>query len=251
MSGRLHADVALVVGASSGIGRAVARKFGAEGANVVVAARSLDRLETTAEGIREAGGSAIAVECDLTDRSSVDTAVDATTEAFGRVDVAFNSAGTITRGPITEIDEADMERVVDVNLQGPMRLARAVLPELIAAGGTLINVSSEAGERGIENLPAYCASKGGLNTLTRQLAVEFGPEGVNVNAIAPGTTKTELNETVRQADPEWVERRREDIPIGRLNDPEDVSELAVYLASDAAETVNGTVVNIDGGTTAR
>jgi NAD(P)-dependent dehydrogenase (short-subunit alcohol dehydrogenase family) len=251
MSGRLDADVTLVVGASSGIGRAVARRFGEEGANVVAAARSLDRLETLAREIRDAGGTAIAVECDLTDRESVDGAIDTATEAFGRVDVAFNSAGTITRGPITETDEADMERVVDVNLQGPMRLARAVLPELVETEGTLINVSSEAGERGIENLPAYCASKGGLNTLTKQLAVEFGPEGVNVNAIAPGTTKTEINEEVRREDPEWVERRREDIPIGRLNEPEDVSELAVYLASPEAKTVNGSVVNIDGGTTAR
>jgi NAD(P)-dependent dehydrogenase (short-subunit alcohol dehydrogenase family) len=251
MAGRLHGDVTLVVGASSGIGRAVARQFGAEGADVVAAARSLDPLETLAREIREAGGSAIAVECDLTDQASVDAVVDATTEAFGRVDVAFNSAGTIARGPITEVDEADMERVVDVNLQGPMRFARAVLPELVETDGTLINVSSEAGERGIENLPVYCASKGGLNTLTKQLAVEFGPEGVNVNAIAPGTTRTELNETVRRENPEWVEERREAIPIGRLNDPADVSALAVYLATDAAKTVNGAVVNIDGGTTAQ
>lgn len=253
MSGRLDSKVALVVGASSGIGRAIARRLGEAGASVVASSRHeapRSGGQPTHELVRENGGEATFVECDLTDRSSVDAAVEAAADAFGGLDVVVNSAGAMTRGPITETDDDDIEHVLDVNLQGPMRLARAALPELVETDGTLVNVSSEAGERGVENLPVYCASKGGLNALTRQLAVEFGPKGVNVNAIAPGTTKTPINEAVREEDPEWVERRREDIPIGRLNEPEDVADLAAYLASDSAKTVNGAVVNIDGGTTA-
>jgi NAD(P)-dependent dehydrogenase (short-subunit alcohol dehydrogenase family) len=157
----------------------------------------------------------------------------------------------LTRGPITDATEQDIERVIDVNLTGAARFAKAILPELTDSDGTLITVSSEAAERGVANLPAYCASKGGVNALTRQLAVEFGPKGVNVNAISPGTTKTAINEEVRQEDPEWVEERRSAIPIGMLNEPEDVAELAAFLASGGAEKINGAVVNIDGGTTAQ
>jgi NAD(P)-dependent dehydrogenase (short-subunit alcohol dehydrogenase family) len=251
MGGRLDSHVAVVVGASSGIGRAVARRFGAAGVDVVATARSTDRADAVAQAINDDGGTALAVACDLTDQVSVDRTVETTVEEFGGLDIAFNSAGAITRGEIVETDETDMDRVLDVNLRGPMRLAKAALPELVEREGTLINVSSEAGERGIENLPVYCASKGGLNTLTKQLAVAYGPKGVNVNAIAPGTTKTAMNEQVRRENPEWIEKRREAIPIGRVNEPEEVAELAVYLASEAAKTVNGAVVNIDGGTTAR
>ncbi|MFA1610831.1 SDR family NAD(P)-dependent oxidoreductase [Halobellus rubicundus] len=254
MVDQLDGDVAFVVGASSGIGRAVAERFGREGAKVVVGdIREEPRSggTPTHEVIREDGGEAAFVECDLTDQSTVDAAVEAAIEEFGPLDIAFNSAGAMTRGPITETDESDIELVIDVNLTGPMRLAKAALPSLVETDGTLINISSEAGERGIENLPVYCSSKGGVNALTRQLAVEFGPKGVNVNAIAPGTTKTAINEEVREENPEWVEERREAIPIRRLNEPSDIAELATYLASEGARNVNGAVVNIDGGTTAQ
>ena len=253
MSDRLGGKVAIVVGATSGIGRAVAERFASEGARVVAGSTGESRSDDrpVEEAIRDAGGEATFVECDLRDQASLDAMVEAAVAEFGGLDVVCNSAAVITRGPITETDEADMDFVLDVNLAGPMRLAKAALPALVERNGTLINVSSEAGERGIANLPVYCASKGGLNTLTKQLAVEYGPEGVNVNAISPGTTKTAMNEEVRATDPEWIERRREDIPIGSLNEPEDVAELAVYLASGPAKQVNGAVVNIDGGTTAR
>jgi NAD(P)-dependent dehydrogenase (short-subunit alcohol dehydrogenase family) len=246
--------VTFVVGASSGIGRAVATRFGREGASVVVGGIHEEPTsgdEPTHSVIREEGGSAAFVECDLTDQASVDAAVNTAVDRFGGLDVVFNCAGAITRGPITEMEEAAMDTVVDVNLKGTMRLAKATLPKLVETEGTLVTVSSEAAERGIENLPVYCASKGGVNALTRQLAVEYGPKGVNVNAVSPGTTKTKINEEVRRENPEWVEERREAIPIGRLNEPEDVAELAVYLASDGAKTVNGAILNIDGGTTAQ
>ncbi len=254
MSGRLASKVAIVVGASSGIGRGVATEFADEGATVAVG--GLHRGpegggSATHEAINENGGEATFVECDLTDQQSIDTAVEATTSEFGGIDIAVNCAGAMTRGPVTETAEEDIREVLDVNLMGAIRFAKGVLPELVESDGTLITISSEAGERGIENLPVYCASKGGVNALTKQLAVEFGPKGVNVNAIAPGTTKTAINEQVRRENPDWVDERVADIPIGELNEPEDIAELGVYLASDAAKKVNGEIVNIDGGTTAK
>ena len=254
MPGRLSSAVALVVGASSGIGRAIATRFADEGATVVVGGLHESPEgggSATHETITENGGEATFVDCDLTDQSSVDGAVETAVAEFGGIDVAVNCAGAMTRGPVTETEEADMQRVVDVNLLGAIRFAKGVLPELVETDGTLVTISSEAGERGIENLPVYCASKGGVNTLTKQLAVEYGPKGVNVNAIAPGTTKTAINEQVRRENPDWVDERVADVPIGMLNEPEDVAELGVYLASDAAKKVNGEIVNIDGGTTAK
>jgi NAD(P)-dependent dehydrogenase (short-subunit alcohol dehydrogenase family) len=244
MSHRLDGTAALVVGASRGIGEHVAERFADEGADVAVAARTESDLAAVADRI-----DGLAVPCDLAEEASVEAAVERTVEAFGRLDVVCNSAGVIARGPIHETPAAEMHRVIDVNLVGPMYLAKAAIPELIDTGGTLLNVSSEAGERGIEDLPAYCASKGGLNTLTRQLAIEYSDENVTVNAIAPGTTKTSMNEDVRETDPTWLEERRAAIPLGRIGDPEDVAGLAAYLASEEADYVTGEIVHIDGGTT--
>lgn len=248
MSGQLETDNALVVGASRGIGRAVAEAFATEGASVALAARSVDALESVSNDIN---GRSIVTECDLRDPELVDATVEKTVDAFGELDIVFNSAGTITRGGITETEDEELERVVDVNLVGAMRLARAAIPELRDSAGTLINVSSEAGERGIPNLSAYCASKGGLNTLTKQLAVEYADDGIRVNAIAPGTIKTSMNEEVRQRDPDWESRREENVPLGRLGTTEDVADVAVYLASEKADYVTGEIVAVDGGSSAR
>lgn len=247
MSGELAGTRALVVGASRGMGEGVVRAFADEGASTVAASRSTGDLEAVAEDV---GDGCVPVRCDLRDAESVDGAVERAVEELGGLDVVFNSAGVLTRGPLHEAPGEDLEFVVDVNLLGAMRLSRAALPALMESGGTLLHVSSEAGERGVGNLPAYCASKGGLNALVRQLAVEYGPHDVNVNAIAPGTTKTSMNEAVRERDPDWVEERREGVPLGRLGSIEDVSDLAVFLASGKADYITGEVVNLDGGSTA-
>ncbi|MEY7850947.1 SDR family NAD(P)-dependent oxidoreductase [Natrarchaeobius sp. A-rgal3] len=254
MSTPLTAQDVLVVGGASGIGRTVARTFADEGARVMIADIQEEPKsdgDPTHEVIAAAGGDASFVDIDLRDMASVQAAVDATVDEFGGIDTVFNSAGAMTRGRIEDTDEEAMEVVVDVNLVGPMRLAKASLPVLSEREGTLLNISSEAAERAVSDLPVYCASKGGVNQLTRQLAVEYGDEKVNINAIAPGTTKTAMNEEVRKNDPEWVDRRKDVIPIGKLNDPEDIANLATFLASEKGAKIHGTVVNIDGGTTAQ
>lgn len=248
MTGRLDGKRALVVGASRGIGRAIAERYVEEDAAVALAARSHDELERIADTV---DGDAIAVECDVREAESVNRAVERAVETFGGLDAIVNSAGVVTREAMVDARDEDIVRVVDVNLVGAMRLARAGIPELIETGGTLVHVSSEAGQRGVSGLPAYCASKGGLDALTRQLAIDYAADGVTVNAIAPGTTKTPINEPVRKRDPEWETRRAANIPLGRLAEPDDMTGAAVFLASDEARHVTGEILAIDGGTTAQ
>lgn len=245
MGEQLAGKTALVVGASRGIGKGIAEQYADAGANVVVAARTVEDIEAIAADI-----DGVAVECDVQDTASVEHAVDHTIETFGGLDIVCNSAGIIARNPIHETTETDMQRVLDVNLTGAMRLAKAAIPHLIESAGTYIMISSETGERGVPNLPVYCASKGGMNALTQQLAIEYSDENVTVNAISPGTIKTPINEEVRETDPSWLEQRRSVIPLGRVGEVEDVAWLATYLASDAARHITGEIINVDGGTTA-
>lgn len=210
------------------------------------AARSFDKLEEITADL----DSAIPIRCDLADSESVREAVDEAVSEFGGLDVVVNSAGILARGKITELEDDDMMDMLDVNLAGTMRLVREAMPELVETEGSLVLISSEVTHRGIANLPGYTASKAGMNGLTRQLARDYAEESVNVNAISPGTIKTEMNAEVRERDPEWVERRREMIPIGRLGEPDDIAYAAVYLASDEATYVHGQVLPIDGGATA-
>ncbi|GAA0313091.1 SDR family NAD(P)-dependent oxidoreductase [Halarchaeum salinum] len=236
----------LVVGASRGMGRGIAETYLENGASVVVAARSMEDLEAVASEHADCH----AVECDLRDQGSVKRAVAKATDELGCIDVVVNSAGVLTRGPLHEASESDLELVVDVNLLGALRLSKTALPKLVDTSGSLVHITSEAGSRGIAGLPAYCASKGGVNTLVKQLAVEYGNEGVTVNAIAPGTTKTSMNEEVRNKDPSWVEERSEDVPLGRLCSVGEVVDVALFLGSDAADYITGDVIHIDGGSSA-
>ena len=246
MSGRLADKNALVVGSSRGIGQRIGEQFVEEGANVAFAARSLDDLEEITADL----DSAIPVQCDVSDSDSVRNVVEETVSEFGGIDVVVNSAGILTRGKVTELEDDDMMRMLDINLAGTLRLAREAMPELAKTEGSMVLISSEVTHRGISNLPGYTASKSGMNGLTRQLAVDYADDGINVNAISPGTIKTAMNAEVREKDPSWVERRREMIPIGRTGDSIDIAYAAVYFASEESSYVSGQILQIDGGATA-
>lgn len=244
MPSRLDGQRAMVVGASSGIGRAIAEAYVDEGARVAIASRSTDVLEDLAAKMDE---ETVPIECDVQETTSVESAVDAAVDALGGLDVAVNSAGVIARGNLLETDNEDMEWMVDVNLKGMMRVAKAVLPELVATEGTFIPVSSQLGEVGVEGASVYCSTKGGINNLTRQLAVEHAEDGVRVNALAPGVVKTEMNEDVRESNEEWEKDKRALIPLNRLADSGEIADPAVFLASDASSYMTGHVLVVDGG----
>lgn len=247
MTEDLSGKTAFVAGASRGIGKEITREYAARGAEVAAVARSEDKL-------KEVAGSTptkcIPVQCDVRNDGDVKQAVAMAIDAFGKIDIAVNSSGVITRGRLDETSEADLMKVIDVNLLGALRLSKHILPELTETAGTLVQISSEAGSVGVPELPGYSASKGGLNALVRQLAIDYGQDGVSVVAIAPGTTKTSMNAEVRETDPSWAEDRAKAIPFGRLGEPEDVAQVAAFLAGDKSDYLTGEVIHVDGGSTA-
>lgn len=244
MSQRLVDQRALVVGASSGIGRQIAEAYNEEGARVAIASRSTDTLEKIAS---DANGEMVPIECDVRDTASVENTVDRALDALGGLDIVVNSAGVISRADMISTNDEDMDWVVDVNLKGMMRVARAVLPELVATNGVFIPVSSQLGEVGVEGASVYCGTKGGINNLTRQLAVEYADDGVRVNALAPGVVKTEMNDDVRESNDEWEQEKATKIPMNRLATPDEIAGPAIFLASSASSYMTGHVLVVDGG----
>ncbi|KUN01230.1 short-chain dehydrogenase [Streptomyces yokosukanensis] len=249
-SGLLAGKVALVTGAGRGIGAAAARLFAREGARVLLAARTQAQLKAVTDEIRAAGGTADHVVCDLAEARSVRAAVDRAVELYGRLDVAFNNGGTIQRpGPMDELPEADFDRVYAVNLKGVwLAMAAEVAAIRATAGaGAVVNNSSVGSLRGNPELPAYAAMKRAVNSLTESAAVTYGPEGIRVNAIAPGNTLTEMIRTWEEQSPGLQERLTAGTPLRRAAVPEEIAEAAAWLLSDRSSFVTGTVLRVDGG----
>jgi NAD(P)-dependent dehydrogenase (short-subunit alcohol dehydrogenase family) len=249
-SGLLAGKVAFITGAGRGIGAAAARLFAREGARVLLAARTESQLKAVVEEIRAAGGTADHVRCDLADPDSIRAAVDRTVELYGRLDVAFNNGATIQQpGPMDQLPEADFDHVLTVNLKGPWLAMNAEVAAIRATAGrgAIVNNSSVGSLIANPRLPAYGAAKRALNSLTASAAVTYAPEGIRVNAIAPGTTLTEMIDEWEAHSPGIVDQLTAQTPLGRAADPSEIAEAAAWLLSDRASFVTGAVLNVNGG----
>lgn len=248
-SSKLEGKCALVTGSSSGIGAEIARRLAQKGADVVVNYfKSQIAAEEVARGIRGAGGRVITVRCDVSKASDVDQMITKTIAEFGRLDILVNNAGIAEeRGGLLTVTEEIWDKIIDINLKGAFLVSRRAMPEILKQGrGKIINIASINSFVAEPNSLAYCSSKAGLIGLTKSLALEFAPKGINVNAIAPGQIETPLMAEWLSI-PEVTEALKFKTPYGRVGKPTDVASLAAFLADDESEFVNGAVFVVDGG----
>jgi NAD(P)-dependent dehydrogenase (short-subunit alcohol dehydrogenase family) len=245
---RLDGQVVFITGASAGIGEAAARRFSAEGASVVVGARRKDRVDRLADELADGGGNALAVELDVADEASVAEAVTATVERFGRLDGALNNAGLSGSGkPIADTSSDYVRQVLDINLMGVYFCLKHQIPAMLASGGgSIVNVSSVGGIIGMPNMSEYIASKWGVIGMTKSVALEYASSGIRVNAIAPGSTKTEMYDAYLPT-PEAQAALASFSPMNQIALPDDMARLALFLLSEESRWTTGTVIAADGG----
>ena len=243
----LDGKVAVVIGGSSGIGRTLARGLAEAGADVVSSARRIELVNAIADEIETLGRRSLRVSCDVTDRGSLEKVLQASVETLGKVDILVNAAGINQRAPTLDFSEADWDRLIDTNLTGTLRACQVFGRHMIERGyGRIINIASMGSFLALYEVAAYCASKAGVASLTKSLAIEWARHGVCVNAIAPGYFRTPLSEKLLVGTP-----RGEEVmirtPMSRFGALDELIGAAVFLASDAASFVTGTVLPVDGG----
>jgi NAD(P)-dependent dehydrogenase (short-subunit alcohol dehydrogenase family) len=246
----LAGKVAIVTGASSGIGRATAIAFAGAGASVVAVGRDRAALEQVVAELAAGGGQSVAVVVDLTSADGPETAVNTAIERFGALDILVNAAGMIGFGTTDQTSDEQWDAMMALNLRAPFRLMRAAFPHLKARRGAVVNVSSVNGRRVFPNLSAYNTSKGALDHLTRCAAIDWAPHGVRVNAVNPGVTVTNLHRRAgldEDAYAAFLARSKETHPLGRPGEASEIAALILFLASDQAGWITGETIAIDGG----
>ena len=243
----LTGKVAVVTGGTSVIGRALVRGLAEAGADVVPTSRRPEQVAAAADEVAALGRRTLRVTTDVTDRRSLEAALDAVVRELGRVDVLVNCAGRTQRQPTLEVKEADWQSIMDTNLTGTLRACQVFGPHMLERGwGRIVNIASLATFVSLAEVAAYSASKAGVGSLTKSLAIEWGPRGVNVNAIAPGVFPTDLNRRLIEGTPRGNELLLR-TPLRRFGRAEELAGAVVFLSSDAASFVNGHVLAVDGG----
>jgi NAD(P)-dependent dehydrogenase (short-subunit alcohol dehydrogenase family) len=247
----LSGRVAIVTGGSRGIGRAIAERMAQHGAKVVVSSRKLDACETVVAGIRERGGEAIAVQCNIGRKPELQALVDTAQKTWGRIDILVcNAAINPHYGPSSEIPDEIFDKVMSSNIKSNLWLSHMAAPHMIGVGGgSIIIISSVGGLRGSTVLGAYAISKAADMQLARNLAVELGPKKIRINCIAPGLVKTDFARALWD-NPEALARSSKSTPLRRIGDPDDIAGAAVFLAAPASSFMTGQTIVIDGGSTA-
>jgi NAD(P)-dependent dehydrogenase (short-subunit alcohol dehydrogenase family) len=246
---RLKDKVALVTGAGSGNGAAIAMGFAKEGAKVVFADLNHEKAHLNAEAINKSGGTALALQLDVTDTHSINSYINTIRQKLGDINILVNNAGVITRTPFLTVTELEWDNVMAVNAKGVFFCSQAVAQHMVEKqqGGVIINISSISAFVATPNTSHYGASKGAVSMLTKHMALDLGPHQIRVNAIAPGTIRTAMTEQ-RLSDPQQLQASLQRILIeDRVGVPEDLVGAAIYLASDESRWVTGTTINIDGG----
>jgi 3-oxoacyl-[acyl-carrier protein] reductase len=242
---RLQDNVAIITGAAQGIGLATARKFAAEGARVVVADLRAEPVEAAVSSVRAAGGQAIGVVVDVTDRAQVDAMVRRALEAWGRVDTLINNAGITKDARLLKMTDEQFDSVIAVNLKAVFECAQAVAGAMVEQGsGAIVNASSVVGLYGNFGQTNYAATKAGVIGLTKTWARELGPKGIRVNAVCPGFVRTPILDTIPEA---VMSRMVDKVPLGRMGDPAEIASVYAFLASSEASYVNGAVIEVSGG----
>lgn len=246
---RLDGKVAIVTGATSGIGKASAELFAAEGAKVVVAGRNRERGTTVVDEIKDRGGDAIFVAVDMLEPDDLDRLLKTTIEAYGRLDILFNNAGIAQSYPLESFKEEDWDYVMRTNLRAPFLMSKKAIPYLRRTRGTVLNTASISGLRPDPMGYAYNTSKAALIMMTRVLAKDFAADGIRANALCPGVTETPILQGGDERTQNAIAALIKVIPMGRLADPADIAKAALFLVSDDASYITGQALTVDGGLT--
>ncbi|MDI3473744.1 MAG: hypothetical protein PWR30_67 [Candidatus Woesearchaeota archaeon] len=247
MEKRLYKKVAIVTGARRGIGRAIALKLAKEGANVVVTDLSKEDCEDVVKEIKGLGSNGLALKLDVTNEKEIKKVVELTKKKFGRIDILVNNAGIFVQEELEKMDSSAINKIIDVNLRGPLFFIKQVIPIMKKQKyGKIINIASIAGFVSFEKSSVYCATKGAIVNMTRELAVELGKYKINVNGVAPGVIETKMTEGLLKNNKIKSELLK-NIPYGRTGKPEDIANSVAFLASDESEYITGETIVVDGG----
>ncbi len=249
----MKGKVALITGGSAGIGKATAKLFAERGARVVVSDIDVEKGEETVKEIKNSGGEAVFVKCDVSKKSEVENLIKQVIDEYGKLNYAFNNAGIEGENAVTaECSEENWDRTININLKGVWLCMKYEIPEMLKEEqSAIVNCSSVAGLVGFAGLPAYTASKHGMAGLTKAAALEYATEGIRINAISPGIIQTAMIDRVTEGDPETLEQYKQLEPVGRLGKSEEVAAAAIWLCSEEASFVTGNVMPVDGGYVAR